>query len=68
MIDLKSAMESIKYNGGTSPLEGITRFVGTQQQSGDSQQGSQQGNGQQQGQLAGILSKILMSSGGMPIA
>ena len=63
MIDLKSAMESIKYNGGTSPLEGITRFIGTQQQAGDSQQGSQQ----QQGQLAGILNKILMSSGGMPI-
>ena len=68
MWDLKSAMESIKYNGGTSPLEGITRFVGTQQQVGDSQKVSQQGNGQQQGQLAGILSKILMSSGGMPIA
>ena len=61
-------MESIKYNGGTSPLEGMTRFIGTQQQAGDSQQGSQQGNGQQQGQLAGILNKILMSSGGTPAA
>jgi hypothetical protein len=63
MIDLKSAMEAIKYNGGTSPLEGITRFVGTQQQAGNAQQES----GQRQGQLAGILSKILMS-GGTPVA
>ena len=68
MWDLSSALKSVQYNGGTSPLESVSRLVGNQQQAGNSQQGSQQGNGQQQGQLAGILGKILMSSGGTPVA
>lgn len=67
MIDLKSMLETVKYNGGTSPLETATRITGNQQQATESGQGSQTQNGQQQGQLASILSKIFMS-GGTPVA
>lgn len=66
MWDLKSALDTIQYNGGTSPLESISRLAGNQQQG--VAQGDQQNQQGGQGKLAGILSKILMSSGGAPVA
>jgi len=65
MWDLSSALKSVQYNGGTSPLESVSRLVGNQQQY---EQQDQQTGQPQQGKLAGILSKILMSSGGTPVA
>ena len=63
MWDLSSALKSVQYNGGTSPLESVSRLIGNQQQANGQQQNQQQG--QQQGQLASILTKILSSGGGM---
>ena len=63
MIDLKSALQSVQYNGGTSPMESLTRIIGTQQQ--NQSQGQDQNQQGQQGQLAEILAKIMSSGGGM---
>jgi hypothetical protein len=60
MIDLKSALSSVQYNGG-NPVDSLQKLAGNQQQTQTDQQNNQ-------GQLASILGKILMSSGGAPIA
>lgn len=60
MIDLKTALQSVQYNGG-NPVDSFQKISGNQQQATTDQQNNQ-------GQLASILGKILMSSVGAPVA